>query len=318
MSPSRGFADAFADPRLGTNAVLDRVGSLVDWGALEGLAREVRPGVTGRPPYAPLAMLKALYLQAMYDLSDPGLEAALLDRVSFRRFCGWGLSDATPDETTLCRFRQAASEAGVLERAFAAVNAQLEARRLILKRGTLMDATLVAARHNPPKMKAGAGAGVAREPDANWTKKNGKSYFGYKLHVGMDQGSGLVRTAVMTPAKTADIAMADHLIVGDEKSVYGDKGYSKKQLSADLRARRTKPRIAYRRHKTEPVLDRWKKLRNDLIAKLRAPVEGVFSQAKRFYGLRRARCHTLARNQGRAFAVLTIFNLKRAIKLVPA
>jgi IS5 family transposase len=84
MSPARGFADAFADPRLGTNEVLDRVGSLVDWGALEGLAREVRPGVTGRPPYAPLGMLKALYLQAMYDLSDPGLEAALLDRVSFR------------------------------------------------------------------------------------------------------------------------------------------------------------------------------------------------------------------------------------------
>jgi IS5 family transposase len=318
MSPARGFADAFADPRLGTNEVLDRVGSLVDWGALEGLAREVRPGVTGRPPYAPLGMLKALYLQAMYDLSDPGLEAALLDRVSFRRFCGWGLSDATPDETTLCRFRQAASEAGVLERAFAAVNAQLEAKQLILKRGTLMDATLVAARHNPPKMKAGPGAGVAREPEANWTKKNGKSYFGYKLHVGMDQGSGLVRTAVMTPAKTSDIEMAEALICGDEKAVYGDKGYSKKALSQNLKARRAKPRIAYRRHKTEPVLDRWKKKRNDLIAKLRAPVEGVFSQAKRFYGLARARCHTLSRNQGRAFAVLTVFNLKRAIRLTTA
>ena len=318
MWPARGFADAFADSRLGTNEVLERIGELVDWGVLEGLAREVRPGVTGRPPYAPLGMLKALYLQAMYDLSDPGLEAALLDRVSFRRFCGWGLSDATPDETTLCRFRQAASEAGVLERAFGVVNGQLEARRLILKRGTLMDATLVAARHNPPRKKAEPGAGVAREPDANWTKKNGKSHFGYKLHVGMDQGSGLVRTAVRTPAKTSDIEMAERLIVGDEAAVYGDKGYSKKKLSADLRARRIKPRIAYRRHKTEPVLDRWKKTRNNLIARLRAPVEGVFSQAKRFYGLSRARCHTLSRNQGRAFAILTVFNLKRATKLLPA
>jgi IS5 family transposase len=315
---SKGFADAFADPRLGSNETLDRIAMLIDWGALEGLASEVRAGVGGRPPYAPLSMLKALYLQAMYDLSDPGLESALLDRVSFRRFCGWGLADRTPDETTLCRFRQDAAASGVLERAFSAVNAQLEAKRLILKRGTLMDATLVAARHNPPKMKAGPGTGLAREPQANWTKKNGKSYFGYKLHVGVDQGSGLVRTAVMTPAKTADIEVAEQLVSGDERAVYADKAYSKKALSAGLKARRIKPRIAYRRHKSEPVLDRWKKRRNDLIARLRAPVEGVFSQGKRFYGLARARCNTLTRNQGRAFAVLTVFNLKRAAKLLPA
>lgn len=312
------FADAFADPRLGTNAVLERIEGLVDWSALAVLASELRPGETGRPPYAPLAMLKALYLQAMYDLSDPGLEAALLDRVSFRRFCGWGLADRTPDETTICRFRQQAAETGVLSRAFEAVNAQLEAKQLILKRGTLMDATLVAARHNRPKMKAGAGATLSREPQANWTRKNGKSYFGYKLHVGMDQGSGLVRRAVMTPANVSDIEMAEALICGDERAVYGDKGYSKKALSQTLKARRAKPRIAYRRHKTEPVLTRWKKQRNDLIARLRAPVEGVFSQAKRFYGLSRARCHTLARNQGRALAALTVFNLKRAVRLTAA
>lgn len=314
-----GFADAFADPRLGLNETLDRMSSLVDWSKLEVLAREVRPGVGGRPPYDPLAMLKAVYLQAMYDLSDPGLEAALLDRVSFRRFCGWSLSDRTPDETTLCRFRQEASDSGVLARAFEAVNIQLEAHKLILKRGTLLDATLIQAAHNPPKGKGSvAGAGVAREPDANWTKKNGRSYFGYKLHIGMDQGSGLVRSATMTPAKTSDIEVAERLIMGDEKAVYADKAYSKKALSRSLRQRRIKPRIAYRRNSVEPPLDRWKKLRNDLIARLRAPVEGVFSQAKRLYGLRRARCRSLARNQGRAFAVLTAFNLKRAAKLVYA
>lgn len=319
MWPSAGFADAFADRRLGSNETLERIDQLVDWSALEGLAREVRRGQTGRPPYAPLAMLKALYLQAMYDLSDPGLEAALLDRVSFRRFCGWGLSDATPDETTICRFRQEAAQAGVLERAFMALNTQLEAKQLMLKRGTLLDATLVAARHNPPKGEDSVpGAGVAREPAANWTKKNGKAYFGYKLHVGMDQSSGLVRTARLTPAKTADITVAEQLIVGDEQAVYADQAYSKKALSRDLRARKIKPRIAYRRHWTEPPLERWKKRRNQLIARIRAPVEGVFSQAKRLYGLRRARCNTLERNQGRAFAVLTAFNLKRAIKLMPA
>jgi len=316
MVSSQGFADAFADPRLGSNETLDRIGSLVDWSAVERLAMEVRPGVVGRPPYAPLSMLKALYLQAMYDLSDPGLEAALLDRVSFRRFCGWSLADSTPDETTLCR--QAAAEAGVMRRVFEAVNAQLEARQLILKRGTLMDATLVAARHNRPKMKDGPGAGVAREPDANWTRKNGKYHFGYKIHIGMDQGSGLVRSAVMTGAKTSDIEMAERLIMGDEKAVYGDKAYSKKALNSALKARGAKARIAYRRHKSEAVLHRWKKRRNDLIAKIRAPVEGIFSQAKRFYGLARARCHTLACNQARVLAALTMLNLKRASKLTYA
>ena len=311
------FADAFADPRLGSNEVLERIDALVDWSGLAGLASEVRPGETGRPPYAPLGMLKALYLQAMYDLSYPGLEAALLDRVSFRRFCGWGLSDRTPDETTICRFRQEAAEREVLTRAFAAVNQQLELKNLILKRGTLMDASLIAARHSPPK-KTAPGEGVTREPEANWTRKGGKSYFGYKLHVGMDQGSGLVRRAVMTPAKTADIEMAEALICGDEKAVYADKGYCKRALSDALRANKTKPRIAYRRHKTEPVLKPWQKKLNDLIARRRAPVEGVFSQAKRFYGLARARCNTLARNQGRALAVLTMFNLKRATRLVQA
>lgn len=319
MGKTQGFAEAFVDPRLGTNETLRRIEGLVDWSALEPLALKVRSGQKGRPPYAALSMLKALFLQAMYDLSDPGLEAQLLDRVSFRQFCGWDLSERTPDETTILRFRQDAAEAGVLEGAFAAINAQLDAKGLMLKRGTLLDATLIAARHNPPKGKDSvAGGGVAREPDANWTQKNGKSYFGYKLHVGMDQHTGLVRSAVMTPAKTSDIEKAESLIMGDEKAVYADKAYCKKALSAKLKAAGTKPRIAYRRHKTEPPLSESKTRRNNLIARTRAPVEGVFSQIKRLYGQARARCWTLKRNQARALAVLTMFNLKRATKLLPA
>lgn len=319
MAKTVGFAEAFVDPRLGTNETLRRIDGLVDWSVLEPLARKIRPGQTGRPPYAALSMLKALLLQAMYDLSDPGLEAQLLDRVSFRQFCGWDLSERTPDETTILRFRQEAAEAGVLEAAFLAVNAQLDAKGLMLKRGTLLDATLITARHNPSRGEGSiAGGGVAREPDANWTKKNGKAYFGYKLHVGMDQGSGLVRSAVMTPAKTSDIEMAERLILGDEKAVLADKGYCKKALSAKLKAAGIRPLIAYRRHNNERELSSSKIRRNNYIARFRAPVEGVFSQAKRLYGQARARCWTLQRNQARAFAVLIAFNLKRATKLVPA
>jgi transposase, IS5 family len=181
-----------------------------------------------------------------------------------------------------------------------------------------MDATLVAATHNPPKISAGPGASHPREPDATWTKKNGCSHFGYKAHVGMDQGSGLVRKAELTGAKTYESEIADQLISWDERAVYGDKAYPLKARRAALKQAGIKDRIAKRRHKSEPPLSPRQKLRNDLIARDRAPVEGVFSQMKRFYGWSRTRCHTLARNAADFFAVLTVFNLKRAVQLLTA
>jgi IS5 family transposase len=289
---------------------------LIDWSPIEAIVKKLRPGSDGRPPYPALMMAKALYLQALYDLSDPGLEAALLDRLSFRRFCGLLLDDATPDETTICRFRHAAAEAAAMQACFKEINRQLEASGLVLKKGTLMDATLVAATHNPPKFEVGAGAEHPREPGASWTKKNGRAHFGYKAHIGMDRHSGIVRQVELTGAKTYESEVADRLISWDEEAVYGDKAYPKKARRAALKAAGIKDRIAKRRHKSEPPLSPRQKRRNDLIASHRAPVEGVFSQMKRFYGWSRTRCHTLARNAADLFAILTVFNLKRAVHLI--
>jgi len=307
--------EALIDPRLGSNERLSKIDALIDWSPIEAIVRKLRTGAQGRPPYTALKMAKALYLQALYDLSDPGLEAALLDRLSFRRFCGLSLDEGTPDETTILRFRHDAAEAKVLEACFAEINRQLEAKGLVLKKGTLMDATLVAATHNPPKIAAGPGATHPSEPGATWTKKNGRSHFGYKAHIGMDQHSGLVRQAVLTGAKTYESEVADQLISWDEGAVYGDKAYPKKARRAALKQAGIKDRIAKRRHKSEPPLSPRQQRRNDLIARHRAPVEGVFSQMKRFYGWSRTRCHTLARNAADLFAILTVFNLKRAVKL---
>ncbi len=312
MSRQLSLADALVDPRLGSNDKLSRIDALIDWSRLEGLLSGLRSGETGRPPYAPLAMLKALYLQALYDLSDPGLEEALLDRLSFRRFCGFGLEEATPDETTICRFRLAAAGAGVLERCLAEVNRQLDARGLIVKKGTLMDASIVAATHKPPRREAGMGAGHPREPGADWTNKDGKSFFGYKLHVGVDEGSGLIRKAVLTPARTPDTAMAEALICGDEAAVYADRIYESKARRASLKAQGINDRIMHRRHKHMPVLPHWMAVRNRLISKRRAPVEGVFSAMKRIYGKARTRCHSLAANAADFLAFATVFNLRRA------
>ena len=277
------FLEAFIDPRLGRNERLSRIEALIDWSVFEALAETLRSGI-GRPPYPALAMLKALYLQAMYDLSDPGLEEALLDRLSFRYFCGFKLDGGTPDETTILRFRHAAAEAGLLERCFGEVNRQLEARGLMLKKGTLMDATLIAATHNRPPLSAGPGASHPKEPAASWTKKNGKAHFGYKAHIGMDKGSGLVRQAVLTGAKTYESEVADRLISWDERAVYGDKAYPRTTRRAALKAAGIRDRIAKRRHKSEPPLSARQARRNDLIARHRAPVEGIFSQLKRFHG----------------------------------
>jgi len=308
-----GFAEAFVSPGLGTNRKLDRLDGMIDWAPLERLASQVRKGHRGRPPYAPLSMLKALYLQALYDLSDPGLEEALLDRLSFRRFCGFALDGSTPDETTICRFRGDAGAA--LEAAFEEINRQFDAAGLIVRKGTLMDATLVAAASRAPSYKAGAGAGHAREPGAGWTRKKGRAFFGYKVHLGVDRGSGLIRRAVLTSAKTYESEVADRLICGDEDAVYGDRAYEQQARRARLKAAGIKDRIMHRRNKHMAALPHWQKRRNDLIARRRAPVEAVFSALKRLYGQRRARSRSLERNTARLFAVATAYNMRRACLL---
>ena len=306
-----GFADAFLAAGLGSNRKLERLAGLIDWSAVEQLVAELRPAaVTGRPAYAPLAMVKATYLQALYDLSDPGLEEALSDRLSFRRFCGLALDATTPDETTICRFRATAGP--LLAAALEEINRQLAAKGLMVRKGSLLDSTLIAANGKPPARTVGLGAGHDKEPDADWTRKNGKAFFGYKAHLGVDQGSGLVRRVRLTSAKTYESEVADALICGDEGAVYGDRAYEHKQRRARLKAAGIKDRIMHRRHKHLPVLPRWQQRRNHLIARRRAPVEAVFSAFKRLYGLRRARYRSLARNTNRLLAIVAVYNLRRA------
>jgi len=318
VSRQLGLVEALADPRLGSNAKLTQIDELIDWRRLEPLVAGLRSAETGRPPYRALAMLKAMYLQALYDLSDPGLEEALLDRLSFRRFCGFALDDKTPDETTICRFRAAMARAGILEACLGEINRQLDAKGLITRKGTLMDASIVAAKHNPPSRAAGLGAPHPKEPGADWTTKNGKSYFGYKVHVGVDQGSGLIRKAVFTPARTPDVALADRLISGDEQAVYADRGYESKAHRARLRRRGIKDRIMHRRHKYLPELPPRLKQRNQLIARRRAPVEAPFSAMKRLYRKGRARCCSLLVNAADYLAFAAVYNLRRACILSAA
>ena len=311
------LVEALLDPRLGSNERLRAISQVIDWTPLEALAGRLRSD-GGRPAYPGGQMIKAIYLQRLYGLSDKGLEEALLDRLSFRRFCGMELDDATPDETTILRFRTDAAQSGVLRACFEEVNRQLDAKGLILRKGTLMDATIIGSASRKPDRKQPKGAKLEREAGASWTRKNGKSYFGYRLHVGTDQGSNLIRKLAFTPAHVNESPVGESLISGDEKAVYADKGYENKKRRQRLKRQGIKDRICHRSHKHQKQLPHWQTMRNKAIAKRRAPVEQVFGTAKRLFGYVRARFTRFDLNHADAFCLATVFNLRRAASLLAA
>lgn len=314
MTKQMGFAEAFAAPGFGRNARLEKITALIDWAPLERLMAPLHTAETGRPPYPTLSLFKGLLLQQWYGLSDPGLEEALSDRASFRFFCGFGLSDAVPDETTYCRFRAALAAAGLSDVLFAEINRQLDAKGFIVKRGTLLDATLVRAAVRPPRLEDGPQA-PARDPDAAWAVRPNpkKTTYGYKAHVAADRGPrGLVRKALLTPANIHDSTPADDLVLGDEDAVYADRAYDKAERRQDLRARGIKDRIMHRAPRRRP-LDPHRRRRNRLIAGIRAAVEAIFGTWKRGYGYVRVRYRGLLRNHAHLQLLAIAFNLRRAI-----
>ncbi|HEY7670420.1 MAG TPA: IS5 family transposase [Hyphomicrobium sp.] len=306
------LAEAWLDPGLGRNQRLDAIAGLIDWSAVERLVASIHAAPEGRKAYSPLVMVKALLLQQWYGLSDPRLEEALSDTLSFRRFVGLGLDEGTPDHSTVSRFRTVLREKKLDAALLAEIERQLDGRGLILKRGTLMDATVVEAQARKVSWQEGAGSQGAVDPDANWTRKGGKSSYGYKAHLGVDQGSGLIRRVILTPAKTYESEVADGLVCGDERAVYGDKAYEHKGRRARLKAVGIKDRIMHRSHKNQTGLPPWQARRNRLIAPIRAAVERVFGTLKRCYGYTRVRYFSLAANATQLRLLAIAYNLRRA------
>jgi IS5 family transposase len=299
--------------------MLDRLAAVIDWQAIASLLGTRNQG-PGAPGYPNLVLLRALLLGVWHDLSDPALEAAIADRLSFRRFCGLSLTDAVPDHATLWRFRAALAEEGRIEQVFAEITRQLEAKGLILKQGTLIDASLLPARAAPPrKPKSGqAPPKPAADADARWGRKGRKSVFGYKCHIGVDQGHTLIRRVEVTDGSVTDTEPADRLICGDEAAVYGDQAYYTHARHARLEAAGIKDRLMRRPNKHHPDLPKRHKQRNRLIAKVRAAVERPFAVLKECYGLRRMRFFTLARNRVQVVLGCCAYNLRRAVSVLCA
>ena len=217
------LADGLVDGGAGRNRQLERIAALVDWAAFARLLGEVYAAPVGRPSYGPVVLLKCLLLQQRYRLSDPGLEEALSDRLSFRRFVGLALADPVPDHSTLSRFRSELTRRGLAERLLRELNRQLDAWGLMVKAGTLIDASLVEADCRRPRQ--GAPVAGRSDQDASWNAMPEQPLFGDKMHLAVDHGSGLLRRAILTPGHVSDKVPFLDLVQGDERAVYADKGY---------------------------------------------------------------------------------------------
>jgi IS5 family transposase len=310
------LADALVSPKAGTNTRLRRIAELVDWSGFAVRLADLHASGVGRPSWPPLLMFRCLLLQQWYGLSDPGLEEALSDRLSFRRFVGLSADEGTPDHSTLSRVRKALRETGCDAALMDEIARQLDGLGLVVRSGTLLDATLVEAQVRRPSLKEDAGAKSPHDPQAGWTRKGGRSHFGYKAHVAVDEGSGLIRRAILTAAYVNESLVADALICGDERAVYADKAYENKHRRTRLKAQGIKDRILHRSHKNQACLPPWQARRNRLISPIRAAVERVFGTLKRSYGYTHVRYRGLCANATQLRLLVLAYNLRRADRLM--
>lgn len=306
------FADTMVGDK-GRNASLEQIGEWVDWKGVAAVVGDLHRASEGRPSYPPLVMVKVLLLGQWHQLSDEGLEQALQDRLSFLRFCGLSLDEQTPDRNTIWRFRDLLAKRGLDQALLAEVGRQLDRHKLVLRQGTLLDATLVAAQAARPKRTEPGKPGVSKaDPDAAWTRKYGQTHFGYQAHLGVDEGSYLIRTAQLRPANVNESAVADALICGDEQAVYADKAYENKHRRKRLKALGIKDRIMHRSHKNQPALPHWQQRRNALLKPIRRKVEHVFGTLKRSYRYTRVRFYSLGANAVDLCLLAIAYNLRRA------
>lgn len=311
-----GFLDgAAAGRKVGRRDGLSEIARLVDWAPIEKLVDGLHRAKRGEPAYPPLVMVKVLLLQRWYGLSDPAMEEALADRLSFLRFAGFALDDETPDHSTIWRFREALGKAGLEAQLFEEVMRQLDVRGLLVKQGTLIDASLVSSAARRPRFDEAKISPV--DPDARFGTSNdrGNFSFGYKLHVAADEGSCLVRRLVVTPANVQDVSAAPLVLPDAAGSVHADRGYDSKGLRAHIVGRGFGDAIMRKGQKNRP-LDASALARNREISLVRQQVEKIFGTMKRSYRLARMRAHGLTRVRVDLTLFAIAFNLRRWHRLV--
>jgi IS5 family transposase len=288
---------------------LDEMNAVVPWSRLLALIEpHCTRATTGRPPFAIETMLRIHFLQQWFNLSDFAAEESLYDIAAYRAFVGLADIDAVPDETSILRFRRLLEQHELSQKMFDTVNVLLTERGLMLKTGTVVDATIVAA---PSSTKNKSGE---RDPEMHQTKKGNQWHFGMKAHIGVDATSGLVHTVVGTAANEHDLNVAGQLLHGEEKAVHGDAGYQGAAKREELTGREVDWHIAMRPGKRK-VLDKGDA--QDAIteqiekakASIRAKVEHPFRVIKQQFGHTKVRYRGLAKNTARLVMLFAMSNL---------
>jgi len=282
---------------------LAEMNAVIPWARLLGLIEPYypKPG-KGTQPLPLERMLRIYFMQNWFNLSDPGAEDALYDSESMRRFAGIELvEDAIPDESTILRFRHLLERHGLTERIFEEVRWLLEEKRLLLKSGTIVDATIIAA---PPSTK---NAEKARDPEMHQTRKGKEWHFGMKAHVGTDT-RGIVHSLVTTPANAADISQLPQLLHGEEKVLFGDQAYWSEFHRECAKQAGVRYRVNRRGTSQKPLTEHQKAI-NRCRSKARARGEHAFHVVKRLWGFGKVRYRGLAKNTARLFTAFALANL---------
>jgi IS5 family transposase len=301
-----------------TEKKLSIINEIVDWDKLLDIVSSIDKSQTsqgGRPRCELLMMSKILFIQYTYNLSDPEMEDQLNDRLSFQRFAGIGIETKVPNYSTIWRFKEDLLKEGLLDKIFELINSDLENHGLFVKKGTIVDATIIQSSNKPlSKEKRNK---LTKEPssqidtDAYSTKKNGKYHFGYKGHIGVDQGSKLIRKRTFTAANVHDSQELENLISGDEEALYGDKAYP----NDDLKRKCRKLGIYYGildKCKRGQKLSKRQQKRNKQKSRVRSQVEHPFGYIKSKLNMGLAEAKTKLRNELRFDMNCIIYNIMRA------
>lgn len=291
---------------------LEEMNQVVPWAALVALiqphARGAHQALGGRPPFAIETMLRIHCLQLWWNLSDPAMEEELHERPLYRRFVGLDGAARLPDETTVLRFRHLLEKHQLAPQVLATINAGLAQQGLMLKTGTVVDATIIAA---PSSTKNKDGE---RDPEMHQTKKGNQWHFGMKAHIGVDAESGLVHTVIGTAANVNDVTQAGGLLHGQESDAWADAGYRGVDKREELKDSKTQWHVAMQpgqRRALDPgcklhrVLEKIEQLK----ASVRAKVEHPFRLVKQQFGYAKVRYRGLAKNTARLTMLFALGNL---------
>ncbi len=283
---------------------LAEMDAVLPWPRLLGLiAPHYHRGTTGRQPHDLERMLRIYFLQQWFNLSDPQAEDAIYDSESMRRFARVELGeDKVPDESTILRFRHLLEKQRLTEGIFEAVKDLLTEQRLLLRAGTIVDATIIAASSSTKN------ATKTRDPEMKQTRKGGSWHFGMKLHIGTDR-RGTVHSLTATHAATSDITQLRDLLHGEETVLYGDQAYWKE---GDRQAFEAKG-VRYRVNRRAPggnkkLSERWRKI-NRARSRTRARCEHPFRIVKHLWGFQKTRYRGIAKNLARAQTMFALANL---------